>query len=185
MFERLLEYDRELFMYLNSRGHEKYDPFWLFVTNELHWAPVFVLLIIAIFIKVPKKEGFYNYWGRNTVGGFYITVNRGRKGTGHAVATFKWAIPDRYGPFFTGVYQLQLFLGTCIYLVCRNYIFNLGSPKIFLVDTVLVCLAISFASSRIFLGVHYPLDILVGGLVGIGIGFLFSKLFEKKPAPEI
>ena len=35
-----------------------------------------------------------------------------------------------------------------------------------------------FAYSRIYLGLHYPLDILFGYLCGIINGFLFYKLYR-------
>jgi len=36
-----------------------------------------------------------------------------------------------------------------------------------------------FAYSRIYVGVHYPLDILVGTLVGISSGILFYKIYNR------
>jgi membrane-associated phospholipid phosphatase len=33
---------------------------------------------------------------------------------------------------------------------------------------------------RIFTGVHFPLDILVGGILGIFVSWFFWKLFKKK-----
>jgi undecaprenyl-diphosphatase len=33
--------------------------------------------------------------------------------------------------------------------------------------------------SRIYNGVHYPGDVIVGGLIGAGYGYLFAKLFLK------
>ena len=43
---------------------------------------------------------------------------------------------------------------------------------------ILVVWAIAMAYSRIYVGVHYPLDILSGMLFGAFSGFLFFKLFR-------
>jgi len=37
-------------------------------------------------------------------------------------------------------------------------------------------LAAAIAYSRLYLGVHYPLDVIVGALVGIGCGILAMRL---------
>lgn len=36
-----------------------------------------------------------------------------------------------------------------------------------------------FSYSRMYLGVHFPLDVIVGALLGILIGFLFYRLSKK------
>lgn len=40
-------------------------------------------------------------------------------------------------------------------------------------------LAILISYSRIYLGVHFPLDVLAGALLGIFFGWIFSKYFPK------
>ena len=52
---------------------------------------------------------------------------------------------------------------------------------------VVFIVAALIALSRVYLGVHYPSDILVGALIGAGFGYLFSlvalpviKYFQKK-----
>ena len=44
---------------------------------------------------------------------------------------------------------------------------------------VLFVIAFLIAVSRIFVGVHYPLDTLAGIVLGIGIAFMTEYLFEK------
>lgn len=42
-----------------------------------------------------------------------------------------------------------------------------------------LCIAALIAYSRIYLGVHYPSDVIVGGMLGGSIGFLIFLLFRK------
>ena len=49
MFEKLIQLDKELLIYLNSLGSEQWDPFWLFITNQFNWAPLFAFIIFLIF----------------------------------------------------------------------------------------------------------------------------------------
>lgn len=44
--------------------------------------------------------------------------------------------------------------------------------------------AIFMGVARIFVGVHYPLDIISGALIGILSGYLVHRIFPKLPAPQ-
>jgi len=52
----------------------------------------------------------------------------------------------------------------------------IGKHYKYLTPLVLIW-AVLVSYSRIYLGVHYPLDILGGALLGIGLGFLVFKLY--------
>ena len=63
MFEQLKEWDRELFIYLNGLGIERFDSFWIAVTQEEYWIPLYIIFFILIFIAYKKKTSFYClYW---------------------------------------------------------------------------------------------------------------------------
>ena len=51
MLEQLLEYDTELFVFLNSLGNETWDGFWLLVTNKLTFIPLYAILLLLIYKK--------------------------------------------------------------------------------------------------------------------------------------
>ena len=57
MFDFLLQKDKQILIYLNNLGNEQWDPFWLFITNQLNWAPLFLLIIFLIFKKFGWKKG--------------------------------------------------------------------------------------------------------------------------------
>lgn len=46
----------------------------------------------------------------------------------------------------------------------------------------LIIWAISIAYGQVYVGVHYPLDVLVGGCIGSLIGWGLSKAFNARPA---
>ena len=59
MLERILQWDREALIYLNSLGVEEYDLFWSTVTNIYTWIPLFLFFFLLIFWKYPRKEAIY------------------------------------------------------------------------------------------------------------------------------
>ena len=52
------------------------------------------------------------------------------------------------------------------------YIYN-SKKKYFIILAILVGI------SRIYVGVHYPLDVIVGAILGITISYLMIKLLKK------
>ena len=54
--------------------------------------------------------------------------------------------------------------------------FSLYYPR---VKPYLLRYGILVAVSRIFVGVHYPFDVLVGSLLGVVVAIIFVKLFDK------
>ncbi|HAT69964.1 MAG TPA: phosphatase PAP2 family protein, partial [Flavobacteriaceae bacterium] len=44
--EELLDYDKDLFLYLNSLGSEQWDILWLTITNKWMSIPIYILLLV-------------------------------------------------------------------------------------------------------------------------------------------
>ena len=55
MLDYILEFDRELLIYLNNLGQEPWDGFWFAVTNKWSSIPLYVLLLFLMAKGLGKK----------------------------------------------------------------------------------------------------------------------------------
>ena len=54
LFDSIIQKDKELLVFLNNLGSEQWDSFWLLITNQFNWTPLFLL----IFYLVIKSFGW-------------------------------------------------------------------------------------------------------------------------------
>ena len=178
MIEQLLEYDTELFLVLNNLGSTTWDGLWLAITDKLTSIPLYALLLFLLYKKFGAKSLFV----------FVVVVALMITFTDQITNVFKRGFMrprpcgeadlidhmrfiavrcGKYG-FFSGhssnSMAAAVFAGLMLKPYYKNLIFML------LVWSVIV------AYSRIYVGVHYPLDILCGLTFGVFAGFLFYKL---------
>ncbi|WP_405210895.1 phosphatase PAP2 family protein [Dokdonia sp. Asnod2-E02] len=180
MWEQLQQWDRSLFIYLNSLGIEKYDAFWIFVTKIEHWTPLYILFFILFFIVYTRRKAFIGVGITLVVFAVTLglteivknTVGRLRPNNNTELAELIRVLqtPGNFS-FFSGHAAVSFAMTTFVVLALRSrfkwvYVFYIW-PLLFIM-------------SRILVGVHYPGDILVGALVGTTIGFYFWKYLGKQ-----
>ncbi|NKI28422.1 phosphatase PAP2 family protein [Arenibacter sp. 6A1] len=184
MFEKLLEWDRNSFIFLNNLGIEGYDLFWSSITNFSTWIPLFVLFLVLIFKNYPKKEALSMFI---TIIGTVILIAivtgvvkemiaRLRPADNDELKSLIRVLVDPYGfSFFSGHAASSFGITTIVYLFLKEKI-NWG--LIFYIWPLL------FVFSRIYVGVHYPLDLIVGAMVGILFAVFSYRLYKglKYPA---
>lgn len=179
MLEQLLQWDRDIFIYLNSLGYDTFDGFWSAITNFGNWTPLFVLLIFLVFRKNSKKEAFLQLL---TFGIMLIlltlTIFLVKEGVGRLrpcndpeINTLIRVVrTSRDYSFFSGHAATSFSIATLAILFLR---------KRFRWIYIIYLWPLLFSYSRIYLGVHYPIDIIVGTLVGVLFAVLFYKLSLK------
>lgn len=168
--------DKELFVYLNGLGVEAWDQFWVIATNQFSWIPWFLMLffliykaygwkkaLLLIFISallVTFSDQFVNlikdYFGRlrpNNDPELKDTIR-----ILHRSSSFS---------FVSGHSTTSFAVTTFMILTLR---------KFYKYPFLLLIWPIIFAYSRIYVGVHFPVDIFVGMLLGITIGYIFYKI---------
>jgi len=178
MLEQLIQYDKELFLFLNNLGTETWDALWLLITNKYTFIPLYGFLLFLMYKKFgPKallvfvvsivlmvtftdqitnvfKRGFERLRPCRTEGVMdqmrYIAVRCGKYG------------------FFSGHSSNSMAAAVFGGLLLRPYIKHLIFILLFWSATV--------AYSRIYVGVHFPIDIVCGMSFGALSGFCFYKL---------
>lgn len=184
MLEKILQWDRETFIYLNGLGIEKYDGFWLTVTDFRTWAPLFIALILLIFWKNSRREAVtmlltYFIMLSLLAATIFLTkewIGRLRPNNDEGVNLLIRIVhaPSDFS-FFSGHSAISFGIATMTVLL-------LG--KKFAWIHLIWIYPILFSFSRIYLGVHFPSDVLVGALVGMFFAWAFYRLY-KKFKPEL
>ena len=177
MLEKIQELDVNLLVYLNGLGSETYDKLWLIITNQLYWTPLFLLMFYLIYKKIGGKQTLYLLlfiavliaFTDQTTNLFKHTFQRLRPCNNPDINSIIRVVQVRKSfSFFSGHAANTMAVATFLYLVLKRHFKYLG----FLFLWPLV-----FAYSRIYLGLHYPGDILTGYLVGGIFGFGFYELY--------
>lgn len=181
MLESLIENDSSLFLYLNNLGTVQWDGFWLFITNKFSAIPlyltliylsyskiglkktvlavIFILLLIAVSDQTSQlfKYGFKRL--RPCHDGDLMDLARlvkakcgGRFSFFSAHAANSAAIAVYFGLLLKAYYK-YLFPGLLIWAVLVAY-------------------------SRIYIGVHFPVDVVFGLFVGTIYAVICYKLLQ-------
>jgi undecaprenyl-diphosphatase len=176
--EQLLNLDKELFVFLNGLGSESFDAFWKIITKQVYWAPFF----LGIFYLLQKKVGWKNFgiiilflalliaFTDQITNLFKYSFQRLRPCNTPDIKDIIRIVVERNSfSFFSGHASNSMASTLFIFLIIRRY-YNY-SFLLFLFPLI-------FAYSRIYLGLHFPLDILSGYAFGIFSGLFFYKLYQ-------
>lgn len=187
MLDFLIQLDQEIFLFLNQElRHESLDKFWFLISETWVWYPLYAFLIFLLWKTYKKKiwiciviialtiacaDGFTSRFMKPY-------FKRPRPSQDEVLKKETKVVKDwngneyRGGAYgFASSHAANSFaVAMLMFLLLRNY-----WRYIFL----LFPWALMVSYSRIYLGVHYPLDILVGALLGILFATLWMQLFKK------
>lgn len=178
MLETLLELDRDVFVWLNALGSERWDGFWLFITKQFNWAPIFAIILFLAFKRLGWKHAVLLIvliaalvaFTDQTTNLIKNTFQRLRPGSDPLLSDFIRAVQKRNSfSFISGHASSSMASAFFLFHVLRPYLKYMGFIFIW---------PLIFAYSRIYLGLHYPGDILVGYCWGITTACLMLLLYR-------
>jgi membrane-associated phospholipid phosphatase len=183
MLEKLLRLDLKLFFRINNQWqHPLLDAIVPWLREPFVWAPLY--LFLGLFVSINYKwRGFW--W----IAFFLITFGLADQSSLHIKEAVGRIRPCRdplmqhfvrvlvsYCPgsgSFTSSHAANHFaLGTFCFLTFRRI--NKWYASLFFLWAFMI------AYAQVYVGVHYPLDVIGGGVLGIFIGLLSGGFFQRR-----
>lgn len=182
MIENLVAWDTSFFLYLNHLGNDNWDAFWMTITNKFTWIPFYLLLLGIVWAKYNWKIMLLT-----------LLVAAAMVGTGDQITNlFKNVLVQRPRPCFSpeihDVVRLVkshcggkygFFSGHATNHFAVAVFFGLLFKKHKWVLPFMLFWSGMIAYSRVYIGVHYPLDIFCGAMMGSGLGVVFHLIWKK------
>jgi len=178
--DQLREWDKQLFIFLNSYHADWLDPVMYQFTKTWFWLPFYILLLIFI-IKNYKKES----WMILLVIALMITLSNELTST--VMKPYFSRLRPSQDPSLEGIIHLVDGAKGGLYGFASSHASNTFATATFLWLLFrkryswiagLFVWAIVMTYTRIYLGFHYPGDILVGGAIGIFTAWASFKFYE-------
>jgi undecaprenyl-diphosphatase len=181
MFDRIKQIDTELLIFLNNLGNKSWDPLWVSITDKFTFLPLFILIIFFLFKKNGTKGLLvillfisvlilFTDQFTNVVKDFTQRLRPCRLDELQGLLRDIDIRCGKYG--FFSAHAANSISVTIFIINCVD-----ESVKKFL-KPVLILWVMIFSYSRIYLGVHYPLDTIFGLSFGIFSGFLFKYIYN-------
>ena len=187
MFEEILKLDSKLFLFLNNLGTTKFDAFWLSLSKIEANIVMYLFLIFLFFhIKKLRPKFLYIFYLLFVIALMITITDQGanffkdsfqrlrpcyNESISDSLRLVKENCGGKYGFFSahaSNSFSLAIFFG----LLFKNKI------RYMFIITMAYASLISY--SRIYLGVHFPIDIIVGSSFGIFVGFfIYSFVYLK------
>lgn len=181
--DSLVRVDQDLTLFLNSVSGPVSDHFWLFFSNKIVWIPLYAACAVALFIRLGWKKALVLL----------------------ATAALTFAICDQFANLIKNSvcrlrpsWNYRMVSGGIEILEGRGGFFGFFSAHSANAFAIAACLTIGFrndtshtynlffifsflwaalvGSSRIFVGKHFFMDVVVGAIVGLTIGYFVSML---------
>ena len=170
----LNDLDHQLFLFLNGLHVGWLDPVMIFISSEAGWIPFYAVLLFLVFKK-------YKWQGLWVVLGVAVLITCSDQLSAHVFKPVFQRLRPCYDPLIQDLVHLPkgkpgghygfisshacntFALATFITLIMKKFYKKIG--------WLMFTWAAVVSYSRIYMGVHFPGDIICGAIVGLIIGF--------------
>lgn len=178
MLDYVIHLDKKIFIFLNNLGSKPFDEIWLLITKQSNWIPFFLILLFILYKKLgTKKLGIAVLilaalitFTNEITDVIKFSIQRIRPCNDETLAGLIRVVKDSDTfSYFSGHASNSTAAMMFVFLILRKH--YKYSYLIFLYPLI-------FAYSRIYLGLHFPLDIISGFVFGSLTGFSFYRFYS-------
>ena len=184
LLQKLEQWDQWLFIQINNnQSNSFFDSIMPYLRSSFFWAPLYIFLLVFITINYKSRGWWWALLFLCTVSLTDMTSSKLIK------EAFERIRPCRDPEFFQYV---RLLLNQCSggFSFTSSHAANHFGMAVFMFITLrphvgkLMWLAFFWAAiigyAQVYVGVHYPFDIIAGGAVGIAFGWMMGTFFNKR-----
>jgi membrane-associated phospholipid phosphatase len=184
IWEKLESWDQWLFIQLNSRYTNPVFDFILpYFRDSVFWAPLYIFMLVFVTVNYGKKGWWWSL-------GFLCMIAMADMTSSRIFKEVFERLRPCQDPFFFQNVRLLLKHCSSSYSFTSSHAANHFGIAVFMYLTAyrhfgrwiylffLWALFVSYA--QVYVGVHYPLDILGGWLIGTLAAILTATVFNKK-----
>ncbi|MCC9167046.1 phosphatase PAP2 family protein [Pontibacter harenae] len=178
--EKLEQLDQDIFLYLNEQHNTFWDAVMVFVSNKYVWIPFYLALIVYLVYRYRRQSmamlgmaiaavGLADFVASGIFKPFFARPRPCHDADISAMVNFIDGCGGQFG-FMSSHASTAFALAVFFNLIL--------SDRYAIFKVVLVVWAVVVSYSRIYLGVHYPGDVVGGALLGSFLAYLSALCYQ-------
>ena len=180
MLDTFQQIDNKILLFINSHHNSFFDSVMWFASGKISWLPLYAFILILLIVTYKKQS-----WLLILLIIPLIVISD--QLNSEILKPLTQRLRPSHEPglenllHYVNHYRGGLYSfpssHTCSFFAWAIYLCLITSEKIkwFWYLPIPVALLVSY--SRMYLGVHYPSDIFCGALLGVFLGWVFSKIY--------